>query len=340
MSPINVNELSNGLKNVPRKRLLHIDIARGIAIILVIIGHSITDNYNIVNRTILSFHMPLFFVISGLLYSAKPEISKNEQIRKKAYSLLVPQITLGSIALLYDIAFAYYTGANLSSLNIIDCFTRWWFLLVQFEVQLILIIFPSLLGKNTSAFFTCILSLLFAALFQLVPGKFNNLILYISVIPMAMFFFSLGHLSKYIFLFYRNRIQLVLGFLCLIVCRLVAAHNEPVKMYTNSYGNLLLFLVTSILGSAGVLFVSKWIHLRFFKWCGENSIIIYVVQFHVILLTRFVCKKLFFNIYSNAIGAYYLLVIMFSTIIITILTFILKKYCPYCFGINVKNMRL
>ena len=40
------------------------DEARGIAILLVVIGHCIGSLHNPMNQAILSFHMPLFFQIS------------------------------------------------------------------------------------------------------------------------------------------------------------------------------------------------------------------------------------------------------------------------------------
>ena len=42
------------------KRLKYVDIAKGIAIIMVIIGHSTSG---VLRGTIFSFHMPLFFLI-------------------------------------------------------------------------------------------------------------------------------------------------------------------------------------------------------------------------------------------------------------------------------------
>lgn len=57
-------------------RLTYIDIARGIAILLVVIGHLnqfYRNNLDISNPKMLSFiytfHMPLFFIISGMLFS-------------------------------------------------------------------------------------------------------------------------------------------------------------------------------------------------------------------------------------------------------------------------------
>ena len=48
------------------QRYEHIDIARGVAILLVVLGHSCLTVENSLNRFILSFHMPLFFFLSGV----------------------------------------------------------------------------------------------------------------------------------------------------------------------------------------------------------------------------------------------------------------------------------
>ena len=50
-----------------------IDIARGIACLLVIIGH-ISSTPSQVNVWIYAFHMPLFFIISGLIINTKEPI--------------------------------------------------------------------------------------------------------------------------------------------------------------------------------------------------------------------------------------------------------------------------
>lgn len=45
-----------------------LDIAKGIGILLMVIGHCYHTE-NIVLKTIYSFHMPLFFIVSGMLLS-------------------------------------------------------------------------------------------------------------------------------------------------------------------------------------------------------------------------------------------------------------------------------
>ena len=48
-----------------QNRYSHLDVAKGIGIILVFIGHLLShDSY--IGLTIYSFHMPLFFIVSGV----------------------------------------------------------------------------------------------------------------------------------------------------------------------------------------------------------------------------------------------------------------------------------
>lgn len=87
-------------------RLRMMDIAKGIAIILVVIGHAIPDasthngiaspGLKIIYDMIYSFHMPLFFLISG--YFVNTLISKTTMlisIKKKFQRLLFPYIFVG-----------------------------------------------------------------------------------------------------------------------------------------------------------------------------------------------------------------------------------------------------
>lgn len=53
-----------------KERETYIDIAKGIGIILVVIGHLHGINH-IIHDFFYLFHMPLFFIISGYLYNHK-----------------------------------------------------------------------------------------------------------------------------------------------------------------------------------------------------------------------------------------------------------------------------
>ena len=79
-----------------KKRIEHIDIAKGIAILFVIIGHTIPDG--IVKNIIYSFHMPVFFFLSGFFFKPRP-IKK--LLARNAKRLLLPYaVTAGAITVL------------------------------------------------------------------------------------------------------------------------------------------------------------------------------------------------------------------------------------------------
>ncbi len=75
------------------KRLDWLDIAKGIAIMLVIIGHTV-DKPSLERTLIFSFHMPLFFILAGFTFKPKPW--KNLLVTSAA-RLLIPYMLVSFI---------------------------------------------------------------------------------------------------------------------------------------------------------------------------------------------------------------------------------------------------
>lgn len=98
------------------KRINYIDYMRGIAIILVVMGHLIQFNgfptSNPVFEFIYSFHMPLFFAISGYITQRVTSIETIYEyftyLKKKFLSIILPLITWSLFIIL-----AYYGIFNL-----------------------------------------------------------------------------------------------------------------------------------------------------------------------------------------------------------------------------------
>ena len=72
-----------------QNRIVYIDALRGFAILLVIVGHLIQFNYssgieNPIFNIIYSFHMPLFFFISGYVHSFSKKYTPLSFIKKKS----------------------------------------------------------------------------------------------------------------------------------------------------------------------------------------------------------------------------------------------------------------
>ena len=89
---------------MPTKRDKRIDIAKGILIMLMVIGHSGCPSY--LGNLIYSFHMPCFFIISGMLLSDKYFDHISLFIRKRIKGLYIPFVKWSIIFLLFHNLFA------------------------------------------------------------------------------------------------------------------------------------------------------------------------------------------------------------------------------------------
>ena len=78
------------------QRLIWLDIAKGIAILLVIIGHMGIPRT--MSNIIYSFHMPFFFLMSGFMFSTNRPLRQN--IVRETQKILYPYLTCSVIVLL------------------------------------------------------------------------------------------------------------------------------------------------------------------------------------------------------------------------------------------------
>src|SRR5690242_7681593 len=73
------------------KRIAYLDAAKGIGILLVVLGHNhIKLEYPLIYQVVYSFHMPFFFLLSGMFF--KPGYGLVELVRRRFNSLLRPYI--------------------------------------------------------------------------------------------------------------------------------------------------------------------------------------------------------------------------------------------------------
>lgn len=94
------------------KRLEYIDCAKGIGILLVVIAHHLQDSEGVL-LWIYSFHMPLFFIITGyLLAKRNKRFSLKEAILSGAKSLMYPFYTFSVVLLLWWILLLFVLQAK------------------------------------------------------------------------------------------------------------------------------------------------------------------------------------------------------------------------------------
>ena len=125
------------------ERLVYIDILKGIAIILVVMGHMFvpyTDYLDsTVNQMIYSVHMPLFIFLSGFVFHlSQGKHSVRITIMKRILSLLLPFFCFSAVyCFANDISYSDMLLKN-------EMHNGYWFTLVLFEIILISIMIEML----------------------------------------------------------------------------------------------------------------------------------------------------------------------------------------------------
>ena len=136
------------------KRLDYVDIAKGLGIILVVVGHISPVKW--LNQLIYTFHMPLFFLIAGMFF--RTHNSTKELAVKYFYRLIVPLLFFTLLFFPYQI-FNLNTAGDLTYKNAIaisplfggnGITTTFWFPEVLFMSLLLINILKIKLLKGSS----------------------------------------------------------------------------------------------------------------------------------------------------------------------------------------------
>ncbi len=91
------------MSDTRRRRIEWIDAAKGLAIILVIVGHTV-ESGTFARNIIFSFHIPLFFILSGYTFKlASNWTDFFYRTKKDAVHLLVPYVLTGFVIALVKI---------------------------------------------------------------------------------------------------------------------------------------------------------------------------------------------------------------------------------------------
>lgn len=229
-----------------------------------ILGHSdLVDNY--LRQLIFSFHMPMFFILSGMFYHPKPfRLMLNKVFR----SLLVPFIIMTLLWILYYLSAYIINNIPLSKLlpyiigSIISpghsffvfnplCVYLWFIMALA-----IIKIFACFCYRKIDYF---IVSTIFLVVDYFLIKCDIKLPFALNSVLLAMPYFSIGYIfSPYLLRKYSNMIELSCLLICITIVIIVGTYNGIVDMNKNLFGNnLLLFYVTGMSGSLAVFSFSK-----------------------------------------------------------------------------------
>lgn len=247
------------------KRVAWIDTAKGILIILVILGHS--DVSNLTRHIINSFDMGAFFMLSGM--TVNYEARHCEFLKKRIKGILIPYVLFSLIYITYQTLKIIILdggpvtwGSGLLSI-IVPVSGRQtmsvyglWFLPCLFLSELLVYWIFRLQKKSVfggSALYVVVLALC------VLVGHTTRVVSVISVVPISTLFLILGKQLK-AHTCWKNR-KLVVGFISLIAFVVVVWING---MYIDAYVDLSsmtlgmwpLYLVSCCAGSLTIFVLS------------------------------------------------------------------------------------
>ncbi|MDA7026404.1 acyltransferase family protein [Bacillus sp. CLL-7-23] len=281
------------------QRLNWIDVAKGVGMILVIIGHVPTTPE--VKSFVFSFHMPLFFFLSGLVFK-QLHLPIKTFFQKKVERLLFPYICFSIITYLFWFfveryfpfshskhvdPFVPFTGIFISNEDHFQLTFNpaIWFLTVLFLVEVVFFLFMKLAKGRFVLLFTIGSALLgYISTLKLEESLPWNA----GVACTALVFYALGYLCKpYLHELKSDPTMIVCALFFLSVGFLQAANSERIDMRANQYGEIDIFYLTSILGIAGTIYLTfKLKHSNMLRFLGKNSLTILVLHFIGIHLSK------------------------------------------------------
>ena len=298
-----------------KAHLKFVDISKGIAIILMVLGHSSLPKW--LADWIYSFHMPFFFFISGLMTSW----NKNNAmfILHKSKSLLVPLLIYSTINLIVYPLYGDQTF-GVHSLSVIR--NGWgghalWFIIVLFISQI--------LCKSVSKRYATIAILIFSII-GVSLAKFEcRLPWSLSTVPVACVYMLLARISKKRIMIllndYSNLKMATVMLIGIIVSFLISLHYR-LDLASNQILPFVPLLIAAISGSCFVVIFAKFI---------ENlPIASYILAaigrctFEILAFSQCIILVLNKYITSNAIIKYTLLVVSLIVIVL-VKQLIIKK---------------
>lgn len=320
----------------PHSRIPWIDIAKGYGTLLVIYAHL---GVGTIHSWMYSFHLPLFFFLSGYVFSTKYDFG--EFLMKKIKSIVIPYFCLGIPMYLFRQLYLYINGSfsltgarqQLQQLFLQQRFWTLWFVACLFCLNIIFYLLAKLCRNEWQI---ALISVIFACLglfYYRLGGK--PLYWNFDASFTAMPFFALGYLYKLHAKAVDNVLMpksillfLLFGITNLITWRLSLDETGlGLEMFDSNYGNPVFTYIAAFSGIFCVIIVSKWITITPIRYIGENSMIYYA--WHQTIMIPIV-SKVFVIAGLNSIQSYGLLGSITYRLLCTIAIVIALTICNWC----------
>lgn len=332
-----------------KSRIAWIDVAKGIGMILVMFAHVSLPVE--LEKYIYSFHVPLFFFLSGYCLSVKKYNNFIGFLSAKCKSLLIPYMIFSIFNYTFYLLFNQYANnvADNPIIPLLGIFigirgAGWgiataalWFIQALFICEIIMYFLIGFTKGNIRNFSIAIF------IFSIIGYIYNTfigirLIWSIDVALVAIAFIGFGYIAKN-----SNMIDKIDNYLYLIILMIInitiGLMNTKINMYWGRYGNHFMFYIAAISGLLTVIIISKKIDCsKILEFVGQNTFIYLGIHQYVIfsVLNR-VISKVFSN--SNDLTLIFIafFYVIFTLIVLYPVIKFLNRYCPFIIGKKRNN---
>ena len=283
------------------KRLDYLDMAKGIGIILVVLGHIVYTEQHIM-IWIASFHMALFFVISGILMGLKDKPIRDikAEIVHIAKGILIPYAWFSGLDFLLDIGNVLLGKISQEAFwrNLVSSVTFYgksvlWFLTALFIAEAILIVLRAKCKDTVGIVVTVVIAAIAVVCkygIDKVYGMYADSFAMVSLLNVVrtlirgcivLPYLSAGYyVTKYVkktdaLCEPKRRYQVAFAVILLLINIIVAIENGSVDTNNMILGNVFLYYTGGLAGSFAIVLLCKnmW-SLKPLTYIGRNSLII------------------------------------------------------------------
>lgn len=296
----------DGVKS--KERLTEVDIARGIGIVLVVIGHCIPDVLRI-KQLIYLFHMPLFFFLSGYCFRGQTEEPILHYILRKVKSLYIPFVLCNCFALIFHQffckigiypqeslftsvgQFAQYFIRILMCVKMEDIVAPLWFLPILMIVSISSFIawrIVKKLGWSENMFRISVLFIYTAAFLMPRTGLSRAYILW----ALGVLIFNVGYLAREKRILEHISTRMLAGFCVLL---LLGAQMCDINLIQMRIGNPITYAVFGIAGICVVMKITEAVSgfgASVLAYLGNKSLYILEWHYYAFLVITIPCQYL------------------------------------------------
>lgn len=318
-----------------KERLTYLDVAKGIGILLVVIGHVYAFNRQIVDRFFVvwlySFHMPLFFIISGMLIAYKDEKDIWKFVKKRIMGILIPYVFFSIFSIIvFAIVNDFSREVFVQNVKATICgvgIDTLWFLPALFFGEVIFFVLRNLL-KNK--YVICIISAIIYTLGNFMMKDYGLICLFLGRICIAVGFIMIGNYTMNLI---RKRNMPWYGLIVIAILSVVLSKiNGFVDLNNLIFNNHILYLINSLTGTYLILEISKLIDIDEITYWGRNTLIVMATHLNIIYILF--NKILGIHSFGYVTG---MIVFVLLLAVERIIIYVVNRYMPFLMGRKQKR---